>query len=43
MSHNKYRMSEQRYLLALHRYQDYRAKDPHGPVRYYDSTPLWLE
>jgi hypothetical protein len=43
MSHNKYRMSEQRYLLALRRYKDYRAKDPYGPVRYYDSTPLWLE
>ena len=43
MSHNKYRMSEQRYLHALRRYKDYRAEDPHGPVRYYDSTPLWLE
>jgi hypothetical protein len=43
MSHKKYRMSDQRYLSALRRYKAYRAKNPDGPVRYYDSTPLWLE
>ena len=43
MSHDPYRMSEQRYQHALRRYKDYRANDPDGPVRYYDSTALWLE
>jgi hypothetical protein len=43
MSHNSYRMSEHRYQHALRRYKDYRATDPDGPVRYYDSTARWLE
>jgi hypothetical protein len=43
MSHNPYRMSEPRYQHALRRYKDYRATDPDGPVRYYDSTARWLE
>ena len=43
MSHKKYRMSDERYFSALRRYKAYRAKNPDGPVRYYDSTPLWLE
>jgi len=41
--HKTYRMSEKRYRRALERYQAYRATDPHGPVTYYASRPLWLE
>jgi hypothetical protein len=43
LRHTKYRMAEQQYSTTLHRYQKYRAKHPTGPVRYYDSKPLWLE
>ena len=40
--HTPYRMSDRRYLRALRRYKTYREHDPHGPVTYYDSKPLWL-
>lgn len=43
MPHKKYRMSERRYRQVLKRYKAYRARDPKGPVSYYESTPLWLE
>jgi hypothetical protein len=43
LTHKKYRMAEQQYSTALLRYQNYRAKYPTRPVRYYDSKPLWLE
>jgi hypothetical protein len=41
--HTRYRMSDRRYLRALKRYKAFRARDPVGPVTYYDSKRLWLE
>ena len=43
MPHKRYRMSNRRYQQVLRRYKAFRARDPHGPVTFYDSRPLWLE